>query len=84
MKTIHPNQQNVIFKDAVTGDLFLIKSTLKSKETMKWTDGVDYPVFGVEISSKSHPAFKDNGIIEAPRGSRAESFAKRYNRAANA
>jgi len=59
MKTIHPNQQNVIFKD-------------------------DYPVIGVEISSKSHPAFKDNGIIEAPRGSRAESFAKRYNRAANA
>ena len=37
--------------------MFLIRSTVKTKETAKFTDGKEYPVYNVEISSSSHPFY---------------------------
>ena len=57
-KDIHPqNYRPVIFADNSSGVKFLISSTVNTKETEKWTDGKEYPVYHVEISSASHPFY---------------------------
>jgi large subunit ribosomal protein L31 len=76
-KNIHPERREVLFKDVVTGEVFLVKSTVDSAETMMWTDGKEYPVVAVEISSSSHPAYTGQQK-EAPPSSRAVEFQKRY------
>ncbi len=40
-KGIHPNYRPVIFLDAAVNFSFLTRSTVKSTETMVWTDGKD-------------------------------------------
>ncbi len=78
MKTdTHPdNFRAVIFKDNASGVTFLISSTVKTTETGKWTDGKEYPLFAVEISSASHPFYtgKDQTLDTA---GRVERFNKR-------
>jgi large subunit ribosomal protein L31 len=60
-KDIHPaNFRPVIFLDDSNGAKFLIGSTVKTTETMKWEDGKEYDVFHVEISSASHPFYTGN------------------------
>lgn len=54
-KDIHPKNNLVVFKDGSNGAMFLTKSTLNSKETIKYIDGKEYPLITVEITSKSHP-----------------------------
>ncbi|MDR2402387.1 MAG: type B 50S ribosomal protein L31, partial [Cytophagales bacterium] len=54
-KNIHPDYRPVVICDASCGFQFLTRSTAKTKETIKWTDGVEYPLIKVEISSASHP-----------------------------
>lgn len=56
-KNIHPAFQKVVFEDTTSGEKFLIGSTIKSKETIKWEDGNEYPLIKVEISSASHPFY---------------------------
>ncbi len=57
-KDIHPeNYRQVIFHDNSSGEQFLIGSTVDTSETAKWTDGKEYPVYNVEISSASHPFY---------------------------
>jgi large subunit ribosomal protein L31 len=79
-KQIHPEMQNVIFQDVTTGDQFLIRSTTSSAETVLWEDGNEYPVIKVEISSRSHPAFREGGDVQKPESSRAEKFRSKYTR----
>lgn len=56
-KDIHPaDYRPVVFQDLNTGDTFLTKSVVATKETTK-LDGVEYPLVKVHISSKSHPFF---------------------------
>jgi len=78
MKTdIHPkNYRLVIFQDASSGATFLIGSTVATKETAKWSDGKEYPLFVVEISSASHPFYtgQDKALDTA---GRAEKFKAR-------
>ena len=78
-KNIHPECREVLFKDVVTGAVFLVKSTADSLETMMWTDGKDYPLIKVEITSSSHPAYTGEKIEEAP-SSRIVQFQKRFAR----
>ena len=78
-KNIHPERREVLFKDVVTGEVFLVKSTTDSAETMMWTDGKEYPVVKVEISSSSHPAYTGQQN-EVPRSSRAVEFQKKFSR----
>ena len=55
---LHPKDYRfVVFADDAANFSFLTKSTAKSEETIKWTDGNEYPLVKVQISSASHPFF---------------------------
>ena len=55
---IHPaNYRDVIFEDTSSGVRFLVGSTAATKEVDKWTDGKEYPLVKIEISSASHPFY---------------------------
>ncbi len=57
-KGIHPeNFRLVVFRDMSNGETFLTRSTVNSRETVKHTDGNEYPLVKVEISNTSHPFF---------------------------
>jgi large subunit ribosomal protein L31 len=82
-KDIHPkNYREVIFADNSSGIKFLIHSTIETKETAKWTDGKDYPVHHVEISSASHP-FYTNQEKTIDTAGRVEKFKTRQSKAAS-
>jgi large subunit ribosomal protein L31 len=76
-KDIHPkNNRYVIFEDNSNGAQFLVLSTVNTKETAKWTDGKEYPLFRVEISSASHPFFTGTEKVLDTAG-RVDRFKKR-------
>jgi len=56
-KSIHPDYREVVFQDISTDFAFLTKSTIKTKDTIKWADGKEYPLVKVEVSSQSHPFY---------------------------
>lgn len=58
-KEIHPdNYRQVLFIDNSDGTEFIVGSTVKTTETAKAkTDGKEYPVFRMEISSATHPFY---------------------------
>lgn len=57
-KDLHPkNYRQVVFKDLNNGEMFLTRSTVATEETVKFTDGKEYPLVSVHISSASHPFF---------------------------
>ena len=57
-KDIHPKEYRyVVFEDLNNKEQILTRSTVKSDETVKWTDGNEYPLVKVHISSSSHPFF---------------------------
>jgi large subunit ribosomal protein L31 len=74
---IHPkNYQKVIFEDVTSGEKFLIGSTLHPKEKGVWTDGTEYPLMQVEISSASHPFYTGKATVVDTAG-RVEKFKRR-------
>ncbi|MEK7501792.1 MAG: type B 50S ribosomal protein L31 [Patescibacteria group bacterium] len=80
-KDIHPaNYRPVIFADNSSGAKFLIPSTIVTKETAKWTDGKEYPLHGIEISSASHP-FYTNEEKTIDTAGRVEKFKTRQSKA---
>ena len=74
---IHPNYNPVVFQDISSDFSFLTKSTMSSKETIKWQDGQEYPLIKVEISSHSHPFFTGKQKIVDTAG-RIDKFKRRY------
>jgi large subunit ribosomal protein L31 len=74
---IHPNYKPVVFQDISSDFVFLTKSTMSSKETIKWEDGKEYPLIKVEISSHSHPFFTGKQKIVDTAG-RVDKFRRRY------
>jgi large subunit ribosomal protein L31 len=54
---IHPDYREVIFKDTAADFAFLSRSTVKTKDTIQWSDGKTYPLVKLDISSASHPFF---------------------------
>ena len=78
MKTgIHPEYKEVVFQDISSDFSFLTRSTIKSKETIKWEDGNEYPVIKVEVSSASHPFYTGKHKMLDSCG-RVDRFKKRY------
>ena len=74
---IHPkNYRLVIFEDQGSGAQFLIGSTVETTQTAKWTDGKEYPLYIVEISSASHP-FYTGKQTTIDRAGRVDRFKKR-------
>jgi large subunit ribosomal protein L31 len=78
-KGIHPDYRDVIFWDTSSDFKFLTRSTLHTKDTAKWTDGKDYPVIKVEVSSASHPFFTGKKMFLDTAG-RVEKFRTKYNK----
>ncbi|PID65505.1 MAG: 50S ribosomal protein L31 [Gammaproteobacteria bacterium] len=78
-KDIHPNYRPVVFQDIGADFAFLTKSTIATKETIKWEDGNEYPLAKVEISSKSHPFYTGKQNIVDTAG-RVDRFKKKYKR----
>jgi large subunit ribosomal protein L31 len=78
-KGLHPDYREVVFWDTSSDYKFLTRSTLHTKETTKWTDGKDYPVIKVEVSSASHPFFTGKKMFVDTAG-RVEKFQKKYNK----
>jgi large subunit ribosomal protein L31 len=76
-KGIHPEYRDVIFWDTSSDFKFMSRSTLNTRETIKWTDGKDYPVIKVEVSSASHPFFTGKKMFLDTAG-RVEKFQKKY------
>ncbi len=56
-KGIHPNYRPVVFQDASANFAFLSQSCVETNDTITWTDGKEYPLCKLEISSASHPFF---------------------------
>lgn len=76
---IHPDYREVIFHDLSSDYKILTKSTVKTRETIVWEDGKEYPLFKVEVSSASHPFFTGkNSFVQ--RAGRVEKFNKKYGR----
>lgn len=78
---IHPSYQAVIFLDTASNHGFLTRSAIETKgrETMKWSDGKEYPVVKVEVSSESHSFYTGKHKIVDTAG-RVEKFKRRYSR----
>lgn len=78
-KDIHPNNYRpVIFLDNSNSERFLIGSTIaiEGNETDKWTDGKEYPVVRMDVSSASHPFYTGQEKVMDTAG-RLEKFKAR-------
>ena len=76
---IHPEYRPVVFHDVTSDFKILTRSTLSSKESVKWEDGNEYPLVKVEISSATHPFYTGkNKVIDT--SGRVDKFRKRYAR----
>ena len=74
---IHPeNYRLVAFKDMSNNDVFITKSTVETKETTK-IDGVEYPLFKLEISRTSHPYYTGKSKLVDTAG-RVDKFRSKY------
>ncbi len=57
-KDIHPeNYRLVIFHDNSSNERVLVGSTINTTATEKWTDGKEYPIAYVDVTSASHPFY---------------------------
>ena len=74
---IHPDYREVVFQDLASDFAYLTRSTVKSKETIKWEDGNEYPLIKVEVSSASHPFYTGKHKL-MDTGGRVDRFKRRY------
>ena len=76
-KDIHPrNYRLVAFKDMSNEYMFITKSAVPAKETIK-LDGIEYPLIKLEISNTSHPFFTGKMKLVDTAG-RVDKFMNRY------
>ena len=74
---IHPEYREVVFQDIGADFSFLTRSTIATRETVKWTDGKEYPLVKIEVSSQSHPFYTGKQKILDTAG-RVEKFRQKY------
>ena len=76
-KGIHPeNYRLVAFKDMSNNDVFITKSAVDTKDTIK-VKGVEYPLVKLEISRTSHPYYTGKTKLVDTAG-RIDKFKNRY------
>jgi large subunit ribosomal protein L31 len=57
-KGIHPETYRLVaFKDMSNDHVFVTRSTVNTRETIKMEDGNEYPLVKIEISNTSHPFY---------------------------
>ena len=82
-KNIHPNYRPVVFRDVSANVSFLTQSCAECDETVMWSDGVEYPLYKLEISSASHPFFTGKMKFLDTTG-RVEKFQRKYQKSSSA
>lgn len=76
-KGIHPdNYRLVAFKDMSNEDVFITKSTVNVKETIE-IEGIEYPLYKMEISRTSHPFYTGKSKLIDTAG-RIDKFKTKY------
>jgi large subunit ribosomal protein L31 len=74
---IHPEYRKVVFQDVSADFSILTRSTMNSKETIKWEDGEEYPLIKIDVSSASHPFYTGkHKVLDS--GGRVDRFKQRY------
>ena len=74
---IHPEYREVVFQDVSSDFSIKTRSTIQTRDTIKWEDGNEYPLVKVEVSSKSHPFYTgQHKIVDS--GGRVDRFKQRY------
>ncbi len=77
-KDIHPSDYRlVVFKDMSNEYSFMTRSTVKTKDTVLWEDGKEYPLIKLEISNTSHPFFTGKMKLVDTAG-RVDKFINKY------
>ncbi|MDD2345567.1 MAG: type B 50S ribosomal protein L31 [Bacteroidales bacterium] len=77
-KEIHPKDYRlVVFKDMSNEYAFMTRSTVKTKDTIEWEDGKEYPLIKLEISNTSHPFFTGKMKLVDTAG-RVDKFMTKY------
>ena len=80
-KDIHPkNYRTVIFHDNSSGERFLVGSTIQTQKNETWTDGKEYPIAFIDVSSASHPFYTGQEKVMDTAG-RVERFKARAEKA---
>ncbi|MDR1405807.1 MAG: type B 50S ribosomal protein L31 [Prevotellaceae bacterium] len=80
---LHPdNYRMVAFKDMSNDHVFVTRSTVQTRETIN-LDGVEYPLYKVEISNTSHPFYTGKMKLVDTAG-RVDKFRNRYKKALEA
>ena len=75
---IHPKDYRlVVFKDMSNDYMFMNRSTTKTKDTVVWEDGKEYPLIKLEISNTSHPFFTGKVKLVDTAG-RVDKFMNKY------
>jgi len=77
---IHPEYRDVVFLDQQTGNQFISRSTLNSRDKIT-VDGKELPLFKCDVTSESHPFYTgaQTRIVET---GRVEKFRARFARTA--
>jgi large subunit ribosomal protein L31 len=76
-KGIHPNYRDVLFFDTAANFGFVTRSTVRTNDTMQWSDGKTYPVVRLDISSASHPFYTGKMKMLDAQG-RVDRFLKKF------
>ena len=77
-KDLHPKDYRfVVFQDVSCDYSFLTRSTVETKDTIKWEDGKEYPLVKMEISSDSHPFYTGKTKLVDTAG-RVDKFKNKY------
>ena len=77
-KDIHPKDYRmVVFKDMSNEYSFITKSTIITKDSVVWEDGIEYPLVKLEISNTSHPYYTGKMKLVDTAG-RIDKFKSRY------
>ena len=77
-KEIHPaDYRFVVVKDISNDEMFLTRSCTKSRDTIVFTDGKEYPLVKMEVSSFSHP-FYTGKVKFVDTAGRIDKFNKKF------
>ncbi len=77
---IHPDYREVVFWDQSNGFKFITRSCAPTRETVKWEDGRELPLFKLETSSESHPFYTGTQKSIDSLGGRVEKFRNKFAR----
>ena len=73
---IHPEYREVVFVDTSNDFSFVSRSTVQTRETIKF-EGKEYPLVKLEVTSESHPFYTGKHKIVDTAG-RVEKFRQKF------